>query len=92
MATMSIRLNVNNYDYETDPSVVIPFVPKVIRACNMDGVDLAFVSFDGTTDAAVLLNDVKSPSSVMEWRWQMGLKVWLRADSSPVLVQIIAEA
>lgn len=90
MATFS-KVVAATASYATSPDVVIPFVPKVIRVCCMGTAAMPSVSFDGLTDAAVLLNDVKSPSSVMEWRWQMGQKVWIKA-SSTVDVQIIAES
>ena len=92
MATYSKVVTVLDTDYLTDPDVVIPFVPKVIRACNMDGGDIAFVSMDGRTDAAALSADVKSPSSVQEWTWQLATRVWLKTSSANVDVQIIAES
>lgn len=92
MATYSKMLTVSAGTYSTAPDLEIPFVPKVIRACCFGTATVPYVSFDGVTDAAALLNDVKSPSSVMEWRWQMGPKVWLRSHSGSVDVQIIAES
>lgn len=92
MATFSKVVTVSSATYSTAPDMEIPFVPKVIRACNMNGAVVAVVSFDGMQDAAALVADVKSPSSVMEWHWQLGRKVWLRAVGGSVSVQIIAEA
>lgn len=92
MATYSKVVTVTASAYSTAPDLQIPYVPKVIRACNMNEGDVAYVSFDGVNDAAALLDDVKSPSSVMEWRWQLGQKVWLRSAGGSVDVQIIAEA
>ena len=92
MATFSKVVTVTAAAYTTAPDVVIPFVPKVIRACNMDGGDIAFVSMDGMTDAMALSADVKSPSSVQQWNWQLATKVWLRTASASVDVQIIAES
>lgn len=91
MATYSKVISVAAASYATAPDVEIPFVPKVVRACCLTEAAMPYVSFDGVTDAAALKNDVKSPSSVMEWRWQMGQKVWLKAAGA-VSVQIIAEA
>lgn len=92
MATFSKRVYVSTPTYGTEPDMEIPFVPKVIRAAQLDDGDFAYVSFDGVTDACVLLNDVRSMSSLMEWRWQMGRKVWLRSGGGSVDMQIIAEA
>jgi len=92
MATYSKMLTVSSGTYSTAADIELPFVPKVIRACNMNGAVVAVVSFDGMTDAAALVADVKSPSSVMEWHWQMGQKIWLRSISGSVVVQIIAES
>lgn len=92
MATYSKRITVTATSYSTAPDIELQFVPKVIRACNMDAGAIAVVSFDGMTDAAALVADVKSPSSVMEWRWQMGQKIWLKSLSGSVAVQIIVEA
>lgn len=92
MATYSKIVTVVDTDYLTEPDVVIPFVPKVIRACNMDGGDIAFVSMDGRTDAAALSEDMKSPSSVQKWTWQLATKVWLKTANAGVDVQIIAES
>lgn len=92
MATYSKVVTVTATTYATAPDVVIPFVPKVIRACNMNAGDIAFVSMDGVTDSAALLNDVKSPSSVQQWTWQLATKVWLKTTSASVVVQIIAES
>lgn len=92
MATFSKVQTVSSTTYTTAPTAEIPFVPKVIRACNMDAGAIAYVSFDGVTDAAALVADVKSPSSVMEWRWQFGQKVWLRTAGGAVSVQVIVEA
>ena len=92
MATYSKVLTVSTDTYETAADIQLQFVPKVIRACCLSNSEMAYVSFDGVSDAAALLNDVKSPSSVMEWRWQMGQKIWLRTDGGSADVQIIVEA
>lgn len=92
MATYSKVLTVSSATYGTAADVEIPFVPKVIRACNMDEAAVAFVSFDGVNDSAALVDDIKSPSSVQQWTWQLATKVWLRTAGAGVSVQIIAEA
>jgi len=91
MATFSKLVSVSATSYST-ADAVIPFVPKRIRACNMDGGDVAFVSFDGITDAAAVSDNVLSPSSCQEWVSQLATKVWLRTNGSAVQVQIVAEA
>lgn len=91
MATYSSTVAVSSGTYAA-VDVTIPFVPKRIRACNMDGGDVAFVSFDGVTDAASLSDNVLSPSSCQEWFSQLAVKVWLRTAGSAVQVQILAEA
>ena len=91
MATYSKVVTVSSTTYST-ADVVIPFVPKRIRACNMDGGDLAFVSFDGRTDAGQMSDNILSPSSCQEWCWQLATLVWLRTNGSAVQVQIVAEA
>jgi hypothetical protein len=91
MATYSKTVAVTAGTYAA-VDVTIPFVPKRIRACNMDGGDLAFVSFDGVTDAAALSENVLSPSSCQEWMNQLAVLVWLRTNGSAVQVQIVAEA
>ncbi len=91
MATYSKTVAVTAGTYAA-ADVTIPFVPKRIRACNMDGGDVAFVSFDGVTDAAALSENVLSPSSCQEWMNQLAVLVWLRTNGSAVQVQIVAEA
>lgn len=92
MATYSKVLTVTATSYPTAPAVEVPFEPKRVTVCSMDGADIAFVSFDGKTDAGALINNVQSPSSKQEWIWQYGRKVWLRTTSSTVKVQVIVEA
>lgn len=92
MSTFSKVVNVSTTSYTTAPDVEFPFEPKIVTAQNLDGGDVAYVSFDGMTDAAGLLNNPLAPASVCRWEWQFGRKVWLQSGGSPVLVQIIAES
>ena len=92
MATYSQVLTVTSATYSTAPDIVLPFPQaKRIRFCNMDAADVAYISFDGVTDAGAVLNDVKSPSSVQDWMWQFIQKIWLRADGA-TKVQIVVES
>lgn len=91
MATYSTTKTVSASTYQTAADIVLPFDPKRVIVCSMDGADTAYVSFDGKTDAGALINNVLSPSSKQEWRWQFGRKVWLRTTSVAVKVQVIAE-
>lgn len=93
MATYSQVLTVSAATYNTAPDIVLPFYQaKRIRFCNMDAADVAYISFDGVTDAGAVLNNVVSPSSVQEWQWQFVSKVWLRTAGSAVQVQVVAES
>lgn len=92
MATFSKVIPVSATSYSTAPDVEFPFQPKLVTAQNLDGGDVAYVSFDGVTDAAGLLNNPVAPASTHRWEWQYGTKVWLQSGGSPVLVQIIAES
>lgn len=93
MATFSQVLTVSNAVYSTAPDIVIPFPqPKRVRFCNMNGGDLAALSFDGVSDAGTVAADVKSPSSVQEWQWQFSAKIWLRTLGAAVSVQVVAES
>lgn len=93
MATFSQLANVPNVVYNSAPDIVVPFPQaKRIRFCNMSAADVAFISFDGVTDAGAVLNNVMSPSSVQEWQWQFVTKIWLRTAGSAVDVQVVVEA
>lgn len=93
MATFSQIETVSSANYSTAPDIVLPFPqPKRVRFCNMDGGDLACISFDGVNDAGTVSDDVKSPSSVQEWQWQFTSKIWLRTLGNPVSVQVVAES
>ena len=92
MATYSKVVTISNATYNTAPDIHLPFPQaKRIRFCNMSGANVAFISFDGVTDAGAVLNDVKSPSSAQEWQWQFIEKIWLRAAGA-TQVQVIVES
>ena len=92
MAAYSTVLSVSATSYTTAPSVELPFEPKRVVVCSMDGADVAFVSFDGKTDAGALIDNVQSPSSKQGWDWQFGRKIWLKTTTSAVSVQVIVES
>jgi hypothetical protein len=93
MSTYSKVLTVSSATYSTAPDIVLPFSQaKRIRFCNMNAADVAFISFDGFTDAGAALNNVLSPSSVQEWQWQFVSKIWLRTAGVAVQVQVLSES
>ena len=93
MATYSQVLTVSATSYSTAPDIVLPFPQaKRIRFCNMNAADVAYISFDGVSDAGAALNNVLSPSSVQDWQWQFITKIWLRTKGSAVQVQVLAES
>jgi hypothetical protein len=92
MSTFSKVVNVTATSYATAPDIEFPFEPKLVTAQNLDGGDVAYVSFDGRTDAAGLLNNPLAPASTHRWEWQYNRKLWLQTGGSAVLVQIIAES
>lgn len=93
MATYSKVMSVANAAYNTAPDIVLPFPQaKRIRFCNMDAAAVAYISFDGVTDAGAVLNNVLSPSSVQEWQWQFITKMWVRTAGAAVSVQVLAES
>lgn len=70
------------------PQVVIPFEPRSIAVINEDGVDDAFVSFDGVNDHGHLIG-----GTATEFK-QRVTKVWLKrgaVGSAPTNIQITAE-
>lgn len=93
MATYSKVQTVSSATYNTAPDIVVPFPQsKRIRFCNMDAAAVAYISFDGVTDAGAVLNNVQSPSSVQEWQWQFITKIWLRTAGAAVQVQVLVES
>jgi hypothetical protein len=91
MATFSKIVNVSSTTYATAPDVEFPFNPKLVTVQNLNGGDVAYVSFDGVNDAGALSNTTTSPASCHTWCWQFSRKVWLQTAGSAVVVQVIAE-
>lgn len=77
------------YPAQDSPQVVIPFEPRSIAIVNEDGVDDAFVSFDGVNDQGHLIGGATTEFS------QRVTKVWLRrgdVGTPPTNIQITAES
>lgn len=92
MAVYSKIVTVSESQYPDLPQIVLPFEPSSITAQVMGSGSTVSISFGGQQDAAALLADVLSPGSFYDWTNQRWVKdIFLKVESSPTVVQIIAE-
>jgi hypothetical protein len=93
MATFTQTVDVSGTAaYPASPQVTIPFIPKTITVVCEDSTDDAWVSFDGSTDAAHMVPGTPDQRLVFN---QRVTKVWLKrgaAGAAPTNVQVMAEA